>query len=290
MTISERLFEIMKKKEISVGKLSRLTGISRQTIYDWQKKNTNPGADKIMIICEALQVTPEELLAGKRNNVAIDHDSSVSADGIEIELIKEYQELSDTKKKRLLAYMNMLQNTKEKKDMDRNVEIISDSKGKKLVRINDIRFKGKRSVDWNDVKEYLKEYVGEIYKVADGDDIIYIGTDLPDEYTGSRYTHKLKGTIAKAKANASQGIPELLEIADNKRHRENNDKRHVRNAKYGWYRYDSRFALPVYDESGEIDRYNIFRATMLIRHAADGKLYLYDILDIKKETSNPLDS
>lgn len=232
MTISERLFEIMKKKEISVGNLSRLTGISRQTIYDWQKKNTNPGADKIMIICEALQVTPEELLAGKRNNVAIDHDSSVSADGIEIELIKEYQELSDTKKKRLLAYMNMLQNTKEKKDMDRNVEIITDSKGKKLVRINDIRFKGKRSVDWNDVKEYLKEYVGEIYKVADGDDIIYIGTDLPDEYTGSRYTHKLKGTIAKAKANASQGIPELLEIADNKRHRENNDKRHVRNAKY----------------------------------------------------------
>ena len=283
MTISERLFEIMKEKEISVGNLSRLTGISRQTIYDWQKKNTNPGADKIMIICEALQVTPEELLAGKRNNVAIDH-------GIEIELIKEYQELSDTKKKRLLAYMNMLQNTKEKKDMDRNVEIITDSKGKKLVRINDIRFKGKRSVDWNDVKEYLKEYVGEIYKVADGDDIIYIGTDLPDEYTGSRYTHKLKGTIAKAKANASQGIPELLEIADNKRHRENNDKRHVRNAKYGWYRYDSRFALPVYDESGEIDRYNIFRATMLIRHAADGKLYLYDILDIKKETSNSLDS
>ena len=290
MTISERLFEIMKEKEISVGNLSRLTGISRQTIYDWQKKNTNPGADKIMIICEALQVTPEELLAGKRNNVVIDHDSSVSADGIEIELIKEYQELSDTKKKRLLAYMNMLQNTKEKKDMDRNVEIITDSKGKKLVRINDIRFKGKRSVDWNDVKEYLKEYVGEIYKVADGDDIIYIGTDLPDEYTGSRYTHKLKGTIAKAKANASQGIPELLEIADNKRHRENTDKRHIRNAKFGWYRYDSRFALPVYDESGEIERNNIFRATMLIRHAADGKLYLYDILDIKKETSNSLGS
>ena len=66
-----------------------------------------------MIICEALQVTPEKLLAGKRNNVAIDHDSSVSADDIEIEIIKEYQELSDTKKKRLLAYMNMLQNTKE---------------------------------------------------------------------------------------------------------------------------------------------------------------------------------
>ena len=47
-------------------------------------------------------------------------------------------------------------------------------------------------------------------------DIIYIGKDLPDEYTGSKYTHKLKGGNAKAKANAAQGIPELLEIAEGK--------------------------------------------------------------------------
>ena len=174
--------------------------------------------------------------------------------------------------------------------MDRNVEIIKDNNGKKFVRINDIRFKGKRSVDWNDVKEYLKKYVGEIYKIAEGDDMIYIGTDLPDEYTGSRYTHKLMGATAKAKANASQGIPELLEIADNKRFRGNEDKRHLRNARYGWYRYDSRFELPVFDDGGNVERYNRFRATMLIRHAADGKMYLYDVIDIKKETSNPLES
>ena len=174
--------------------------------------------------------------------------------------------------------------------MDRNVEIIIDNKGKKIVRINDIRFKGKRSVNWEDVREYLKAYVGKIYRITDGEDLIYIGTDLPDEYAGSRYTHKLKGTIAKAKANASQGIPELLEIADNKRHRENKDSRHIRNAKFGWYRYDSRFELPVYNEDGGVGRYNVFRATMLIRHSADGKFYLYDILDIKKETSNSLDS
>lgn len=174
--------------------------------------------------------------------------------------------------------------------MDRNVEVITDNKGNKFVRINDIRFKGKRSVDWNDVKEYLEKYVGEIYTIAEENEIIYIGTDLPDEYTGSRYTHKLMGTIAKAKANASQGIPELLEIADNKRFRENNDKRHLRNARFGWYRYDSRFELPVFDEGGNVERYNRFRVTMLIRHAADGNMYLYDILDIKKETSNSFGS
>ena len=45
-------------------------------------------------------------------------------DGTEIELVKEYKELSDIKKKRLLAYMIMLQNTKEKIVMDRNVLIL----------------------------------------------------------------------------------------------------------------------------------------------------------------------
>ena len=44
MTISERLFSIMKKKNISMPELSRLTSISRHTIFDWQKKNTNPGS------------------------------------------------------------------------------------------------------------------------------------------------------------------------------------------------------------------------------------------------------
>ena len=53
--------------------------------------------------------------------------------------------------------------------------------------------------------------------------------------------------------------------------------------RFGWYRYTSRFALPIYDNSGEIIRLNIFRIEMLIRHASDGKMYLYDLVNIKKE-------
>ena len=45
--------------------------------------------------------------------------------------------------------------------------------------INDIRFKGKRSIDWKEVRAYLKEYVGDFYKVASTGDVIYIGADLP---------------------------------------------------------------------------------------------------------------
>ena len=46
--------------------------------------------------------------------------------------------------------------------------------------------------------------------------------------------------------------------------------------------------LPVYS-NGEIERYNVFHASMLIRCASDEKMYLYDIIDIKKETSNSFD-
>lgn len=51
---------------------------------------------------------------------------------------------------------------------------------------------------------------------------------------------------------------------------------------------NKRFALPVYGAEGELERYNVFHASMLIRHSNDGKMYLYDVIDIKKETSNSL--
>lgn len=38
-----------------------------------------------------------------------------------------------------------------------------------------------------------------------------------------------------------------------------------------------------------IERYNIFSTQMLVRCDADGKLYLYDFVRTKKETSKPLE-
>ena len=57
----------------------------------------------------------------------------------------------------------------------------------------------------------------------------------------------------------------------------------------GWYRYDSRFAIPVFDENNDVLRYNVFHAELVIRHSENGKLYLYDVINIKKETSTPLE-
>ena len=70
-------------------------------------------------------------------------------------------------------------------------------------------------------------------------------------YTGLKDTYKLKGTNAKAKANASQGVGQMIEIATG-----------------------SKFTI------NKKDRHKV--------DDANGKKYLYDIIKIKKETSNPL--
>ena len=171
--------------------------------------------------------------------------------------------------------------------MRENIRIVTDHRGKQVVQINSIRFKGKRAVDWENVRKYLNDYVGEMYMIACSEDIVYLGKDFPDEYTGSEDTYCLKGAVAKAKANAAQGLGEMLEIATEGVHTCNTKEKHAVDAANGWYKYTTRFALPVYGQDGKIERYNVFRGFMIIRHDQDGKKYLYDVIKIKKETSNP---
>lgn len=65
----------------------------------------------------------------------------------------------------------------------RNVSVIKDADNNSIVMINDIRFKGKRSINWDEVNAYIEEFVGDEYIIAETSDVVYIGSDLPDEYT-----------------------------------------------------------------------------------------------------------
>lgn len=120
MTISERLFRIMKEKNISIPELSRMTGISRNTIFDWHKKNTNPGSDKIITICRALEITPEQLLTGR----GIEREEEIAASSPEsrftpgdIRMIEDYHNLKEEQQKRLIAYMAALKKIESLEDM-----------------------------------------------------------------------------------------------------------------------------------------------------------------------------
>ena len=63
-TISDRIFEKLKEKGMSQKEFSQKTGIAESSISDWKKKHTNPVSDKILIICEVLDISPYELLSG----------------------------------------------------------------------------------------------------------------------------------------------------------------------------------------------------------------------------------
>ena len=64
MTVGQRIFYLLEEKKMTQVEFSKRTGIATTTISDWRKKNTNPGSEKIMQICAALEVTPEYLLSG----------------------------------------------------------------------------------------------------------------------------------------------------------------------------------------------------------------------------------
>lgn len=196
---------------------------------------------------------------------------------------------------RLMVYRIRLENMQENESKNassvkpRNVSIICDAEGQKIVMINDIRFKGKKRDEWDEIEIYLKEYVGKCYEIAENAEKIFIGKDFPNEFTHGKDKTILKGPNAKAKANASQAVGELIQIATNRSSAPDYNAKHKNKAKMGWYRYDTRLALPVYNDAGELERYNIFKLRMLVRHDADGKMYLYDFLRTKKETSSPLE-
>ncbi len=287
MNIYEKIFARLDELHMSQIELSRRTGIATSTISDWRKKKINPQADKLVSLCKALDMSLVELLCDEE-------DEQEATDYLidEKHILELFRTSNYEDKKRMVRYFELVEICKDinanSKKTTRNISVIQDIDGNNIVVINDITFKGKRSVNWKDVREYLKMYVGEFYTIASTGDVVYIGSDLPKEYTGSKYTNSIKGANAKAKANAATGIPELIEIAVGKHFRKNKEDKHKRDGKNGWYRYDSRFAIPVYGGDGEVERYNVFHASMLIRHSNDGKMYLYDVIDIKKETSNSL--
>ena len=72
------------------------TGIKPSTISEWKKNKTNPSSEKIMPICEVLDVTPDWLLSGI--------DAAASR-----EKSRDYYTVKkDTDMGRLIAYYNKM--------------------------------------------------------------------------------------------------------------------------------------------------------------------------------------
>ena len=109
MLISENVFRLLKKKNMRQKDFSELTGISQSTISDWKRKKTNPSADKILKICEVLQVTPYELLSETvSDNLSPESDYRIVLGQDETILVETFRKLDMKRRQRLLGYMEAL--------------------------------------------------------------------------------------------------------------------------------------------------------------------------------------
>ena len=115
MTISERIFERLKQLSMSQKEFAENTGILQSTISEWKKNKTNPSSDKILVICRALDVTPEWLLSGidpasSRGNNHVFYVVDVNTETGK--LIGEFNKLDKSGRDRLLGYAAALSDIK----------------------------------------------------------------------------------------------------------------------------------------------------------------------------------
>ena len=111
MNISGKIFELIKEKKMTQKEFGKRTGIPQSTISDWKSKKLNPASDKILIICDVLEVSPYELLgAAQSGKYEIPDHVIVQKDTEEYLLIERYRKLKKDQRERLLGYMEALRN------------------------------------------------------------------------------------------------------------------------------------------------------------------------------------
>ena len=179
MNIYEKIFARLEEINMSQIELARRTGIATSTISDWRKKQINPQADKLVAICKALDMSLVDLLCDEEDK----KNEFSRADYVVGEqfIIDSIMMSSGEMKRRVFSYLERWIRKQEIKLPTGNISVISDAEGKKVVVINDLRFKRNKNVDWNMVEDYLKEYIGSCTEILDTNELIYIGSDFTDE-------------------------------------------------------------------------------------------------------------
>lgn len=158
--------------------------------------------------------------------------------------------------------------------------------GQPIAWIENSGLSSKDLRNYKKVAEYIGQHIGEVYTIIESGQRVYIGEDLPREYTQSEYTKRLlknQPDTLRAKNKAASVLGDMIEIASGRRW-ERTQHTHNKDAKYGMYRYNSRFAFATKDAAGGVN-VHAYDVELLIRNASDGKKYLYDIVNIKKNTA-----
>ena len=178
MTVGQRIFYLLEEKKMTQVEFSKRTGIATTTISNWKKKNTNPGSEKIMQICAALEVTPEFLLSG----VCEDSDRGKAVDFMVIpqgteerELLDLFSEMQWLERAHLLEYAKKLSKKKNSTYNSRGIKAM-----KKIAEFCDVeiymdeRFSGSPAVDVNYLDDDVQGSIDLEQGVIEGDFSKYV--------------------------------------------------------------------------------------------------------------------
>lgn len=95
---------------------AKRTGIPETTVSDWKKKKTNPTAEKILVICKVLNVTPEWLLSGVETHGTRSNPASIIAVDISTDagaLLETYNSCDAAMQARILGYAQAISKMQE---------------------------------------------------------------------------------------------------------------------------------------------------------------------------------
>ncbi len=120
MTISQRIFALLKEKNLTQKELAEYTGISEAAISGWKTKHTTPSSDKLIKISEFLSVSVYYLLTGTDTVIgnlpegtALLVDSgtpflTAEEEKMEEDLLRMFRVLPDLNKGRILGIMEAM--------------------------------------------------------------------------------------------------------------------------------------------------------------------------------------
>ena len=77
MNVGEKILQLRKKMGLSQEELAEKLNVTRQTISKWETNQSSPDFEKIVPLCDLFEITTDELLRGKSENIKNLDDSKI---------------------------------------------------------------------------------------------------------------------------------------------------------------------------------------------------------------------
>ena len=139
-------------------------------------------------------------------------------------------------------------------------------------------------IDWEIIRQQLLRILKKTVIIKENNMLVKFDKRFIKEYTASLYTQRSNKKIKSIKANIAIKIIDLIENSGHIVREENLKSKHKRDAYFGWEKYKCRFKYESKNELG-IVMIEYFSCCVVIRCPNINEKYIYDIVDIKKETN-----